>query len=77
MFLIPQILYYIGFKVEPIGTIARWMPRNFFNGMDVNLSICNPVWSTTSGMLLCVLSGAMGAIIFGIIGILTLRKKEF
>jgi len=73
---IPQILFYIGFKVEPIKKIAMWMPRNFFDGMEVNLSVCSPIWNTSGGLAKCLISGLIGISVFSAIGIFALRKKE-
>lgn len=76
LFFIPQVLFYIGIEIEPIREIAMWMPRNFFSGMEVNLSVCNPIWNKPLGLATCFISGFIGIIIFSILGILALRKKE-
>lgn len=73
---IPQALYFCGFVVEPVGKLAMWMPYNFFNTMTVNTKECIPVWDTGMGLMKCVLSGIVGSLLFGIMGVLFLRKKE-
>lgn len=75
-YLVPQILFYIGMKIEAVRNIAMWMPRNFFSGMEVNMSVCMPVWDMREGLFKCLISGFLGIIIFGIIGICSIRKKE-
>ena len=77
LFFVPQLLLYIGIEIEPIRDIAMWLPRNFFNGMQVNQTVCAPIWDTPSGLAKCLISGFAGIIIFSIWGMLTLRKKEF
>lgn len=77
LFLIPQILFYMGFKVKPIQEIAMWMPRNFFGTMEVNQQVCAPIWDTAKGLATCFISGIAGMAVFGILGVTVLRKKEF
>lgn len=76
LFFIPQMLFYIGIEIEPLREIAMWMPRNFFSGMEVNQSVCNPIWNKSIGFATCMISGFTGIIVFSIFGILALRKKE-
>lgn len=76
LFVIPQLLFYIGFEVQPVQEIAMWLPRNFFSGMQVNQSVCDPIWNTTSGLAKCLISGFAGIGIFGIAGFFSLRRKE-
>lgn len=77
LFFVPQFLLYIGFEVEPVREIAMWLPRNFFSGMQVNQSVCNPIWDTTGGLAKCLISGFIGIVVFSLYGIFSLRKKEF
>lgn len=76
LYFIPQILFYIGFEIEPIQEIAIWMPRNFFGTMEVNTQVCNPVWDKPLGLAMCLISGIVGILVFGVLGTLALRKKE-
>lgn len=77
LFLVPQLLLYIGLEIEPVREIAMWLPRNFFSGMQVNQTVCAPIWDTASGLAKCLISGSIGIVVFGIYGIISLRKKEF
>ena len=54
-----------------------WLPRNFFSGMQVNQTVCAPIWDAADGLAKCLISGFIGIIVFGIYGIVSLRKKEF
>ncbi len=74
---IPTALFCIGIKVEFIQKIALWMPENFFRvEMQVNMAQCTTIWDTAEGMAKCLISGAIGIVLFSIAGILLLRKKE-
>ncbi len=76
--IIPQILFYIGLRVDILYKIAMWMPNNFFGtaGMSVNMGQCITVWGTAEGMAKCLISGAVGIVVFLAAGVLLLRKKE-
>ncbi len=76
MFFIPQFLFYLGLKVEPIRNIAAWLPRNLFNYMEVNPVVCNPIWNKPEGLFRCMVSGFASTVIFSVLGIMTFRKKE-
>lgn len=75
-FFVPQIFFYIGLVIDPVMELAMWMPNNFFRGMQVNMSVCIPVWNTPSGLIRCLISGFTGIGIFGIVGLFSLRRKE-
>lgn len=77
LFFVPQLLLYIGIEIEPVREIAMWLPRNFFSGMQVNQTVCAPIWDAADGLAKCLISGFIGIIVFGIYGIVNLRKKEF
>lgn len=77
LYFIPQILLYIGMEIEPIQEIAIWMPRNFFSTMEVNTKVCDPIWNKPLGLATCLISGFVGILVFGVLGTLALRKKEF
>ena len=77
LFFVPQLLLYIGIEIEPVREIAMWLPRNFFSGMQVNQTVCAPIWDAAAGLAKCLISGFVGIIVFGIYGIVSLRKKEF
>ena len=75
-YFIPQILYYIGLVVEPVGEIAMWLPQNFFSVMQVNMQECSVIWDTPQGLLRCLAAGLIGIFVFGAYGIVSLRKQE-
>lgn len=77
LFFVPQLIFYIGIEVEPVRKIAMWLPRNFFSGMQVNQSVCAPIWDTVGGLAKCLISGFIGIVVFGLYGVVSLRKREF
>lgn len=77
LFFVPQLLLYIGIEIEPVREIAMWLPRNFFSGMQVNQTVCAPIWDAADGLAKCLISGFIGIVVFSICGIVSLRKKEF
>lgn len=76
--IIPKILMYLGLRFESIYDIAMWLPSNFFgvNGLHVNTQECITIWDTASGWVRCLLSGAIGVVIFTLSGIVSLRKRD-
>lgn len=77
MIFVPQVLFYISLVIEPVRGIAMWLPQNFLSGMQVNQTVCAPIWDAAAGLAKCLISGFVGIIVFGIYGIVSLRKKEF
>lgn len=78
---IPKALLLVGMYLSDQSNVllnmASWMPANFFSvEMQVNMSECIPVWNTPEGMAKCLISGGLGILIFGIAGILSLRKRD-
>lgn len=77
MFLIPQVFFYIGLKVDFMGKIAEWMPGNFFKfEVIANMSGYQCLWDTPFGLMKCIVAGVAGIIIFAVFGILVGKKKE-
>lgn len=76
--IIPNIVFYLGFKYPVMHDIAMWLPDNMFSSkaMTVNMSQCITAWGTAEGMAKCVVCGVIGVVIFSAIGILSWRKKE-
>lgn len=74
---VPQVLFYISLVIEPVRGIAMWLPQNFLSGMQVNQTVCAPIWNTADGLAKCLISGFIGIVVFSICGIVSLRKKEF
>lgn len=77
-FFVPEIFFYLGLIFPPLLRAALWMPDNFFSTkmMTVNMTESVTIWSTSAGMARCIIAGAAGILIFSIIGVVLLRKKE-
>ncbi|MGH4140098.1 hypothetical protein [Clostridium sp.] len=77
-FIIPKIFFYLGLRFDMIRNIAMWMPDNFFGitGMIVNMSRSITAWGTAEGMVKCLMSGIIGIVVFSLLGIILLRKRE-
>lgn len=75
--LIPNVFFYMGFEIELFRRIALWMPVIFFKtDMIVNTSQCVTVWDSAAGLAKCIISGAVGSVVFGLAGIILLRKRD-
>lgn len=58
-------------KTEFLLDISLWMPENFFTVMmRVNMSERSAIWSTPPGMARCLLSGAVGILVFAGAGVI-------
>lgn len=77
-FVIPKVFFYLGLRYPLLYKIAMWMPDNFFgtSGMTVNMGKSITAWGTPEGMLKCVIAGVIGTVIFSLLGVALLRKKE-
>lgn len=73
---IPQVLLYLSFAAGIPDGPALWLPANFFNLTEVNLTNCILLWDTPQGLARCLIAGLAGIIIFSALGILTLKKKD-
>ena len=74
---IPLAFFLLGLKFTGLQEVALWMPKNFFDLMHtVNMSTFEPVWQTTDGLEKCLISGFAGIVIFGLVGLWRIRKKE-
>ncbi len=77
LFLFPQIAFFLGFKIEFFKKAAEWMPYNFLRfEAAVNMSGYECLWNTPEGIMKCIVSGAIGMIVFYTAGILLFRRKE-
>ncbi len=81
MLLLPKLLLFAGmllpFGGDALMDAAMWMPANFIPaGTRVNMSECVTIWDTGAGMARCLLSGAAGILVFGLAGVLLLRKRD-
>lgn len=76
--ILPQVLLYIGLRVDIFYRIAMWMPGNFFgtSGMAVNMSQCITAWGTVQGMAKCLISGGIGIFVFLAAGVFALRRRD-
>lgn len=77
-FLIPKAFLYLAMRFETAYGIALWMPANLFsvNQLHVNTQECITIWDSVGGMQKCVLAGALGTVIFLLLGAVLLQKKE-
>lgn len=74
---IPLAFFLLGLKFTGLQEVALWMPKNFFDLMHtVNMPTFEPVWQTTDGLEKCLISGFAGIVIFGLVGLWRIRKKE-
>lgn len=81
MLLLPKLLLFAGmllpFGGDALMDAAMWMPANFIPaGTRVNMSECVTIWDTGAGMARCLISGAAGILVFGLAGVLLLRKRD-
>lgn len=80
MVILPKVLLLggmlLGTGEDMLTRIAMWMPQNFFGGMEVTMSRCDPIWNTAAGMGKCVTAGAAGIVLFSLGAVLLLRKRE-
>ena len=78
IFAIPKIIGLLGMKVEAAAAIAKWMPWFIITdvGSDTETGAFIIGWLTQDGMMRCLLVGIIGSIVFYIIGLAALNKKE-
>lgn len=78
MLFLPKIILYLSMKLTFLWPVALWLPANFFSvEMYVNMENCMTVWDTAAGMMKCLICGGVSILLFGLISILCLRRKEF
>ena len=78
-FIFPKALLYLGIRFPSLYQAALWIPTNLFSVISnnhVNMSECITAWDTANGMFRCILSGSAGVVLFSLIGILTLKRKD-
>lgn len=78
---LPKILLLAGMALAGKSTflldIALWLPANFLTmESHVNMSECTAIWDTAQGMAKCLISGGVGILVFGAVGVALLRKRE-
>ena len=73
----PLTFFLLGLKFVALQEMALWMPKNFFNLMhSVGMSNFEPIWQTADGLERCLVSGLVGIVVFGLIGIWRAKKME-
>lgn len=77
----PKILLFAGmflpFGGDILMDIAMWMPINFIPAATrVNMTECVAIWDTAEGMARCLISGAAGILVFTVLGVLLLKKRD-
>lgn len=78
VFIIPSVLNMVGLMIEPVATLASWMPINFFaNEVSVNQSgVAQFLWDTPTGLMKCLIAGLTGVVIFAGVGLWRADKTE-
>lgn len=75
--LIPTAAMILGMKIEIFSQIASWLPYAYLqNEAIVTYSDYNCLWDSAEGLYRCLMSGALGVIIFLELGILKFRKQD-
>lgn len=79
---LPKILLLAGMALAGKSTflldIALWLPANFLTmESHVNMSECTAIWDTAQGMAKCLIAGGVEILVFGAVGVVLLRKREF
>ncbi len=74
---LPNICFIIGLKSEVFRGIAAWMPANYLSReVMVNMSGWSCLWDTPQGVAKCLISGAIGLIVFLMFGLGICKKQE-
>lgn len=77
MWAVPTFCFYMGLKIDWLGSIAEWMPWNYLKfEVAVNMSQYQCLWDTSQGLAKCLIAGGIGIIVFYIGGRIAFRKKE-
>lgn len=77
MAVLPQICSIIGLKSDIFKSIAAWMPYNYLSSeVAINMRGWNCLWETPEGAAKCLISGAIGLIVFLMLGLGICKKQE-
>ena len=77
MYGVPVVTLFAGFQFEPLSKAAEWMPWNFLNyEVQANMSGYNCLWDTPYGLMKCLVAGGIGILVFTVVGLLIVRKKD-
>lgn len=69
--LIPMVFHYLGMKFDLLANIASWMSDNFFTS-----TVIERWWENPDIFERALVSGVCGILIFTVLGLLTLRRKD-
>lgn len=79
MYLLPIAFQLLGLKIPICARIAGWMPWNFLE-TEVNVAFSSrqmdALWMHPEGFWKLMTVGAIGIILFGMVGILGFRKRD-
>ena len=77
MALLPKVCALLGLKFAVWGKIAAWMPWNYLTDeVMVDMSGWNCMWENPSEAAKCLICGAVGLVVFLILGWDMCRKQE-
>ena len=77
MSMIPTICDLVGRRIDFFKNISKWMPYVYLSDeVTANMSGWQCLWETPEGVAKCMISGALGIVIFLISGIVLCRKKD-
>ena len=77
MAVIPKVCMLIGLKSSLFRTIATWMPCNYLSSeVIINMSGWECMWETPEGVAKCLISGAIGLLVFLLLGLHVCKKQE-
>ena len=78
MVVIPMIVNMAGRGISFLEKVAYWMPWNIITNIEYD-SIAQTLvmhWSSQEGLIECFIVGAIGTIIFYILGLILFKKRE-
>lgn len=67
----PTAMQYLGMKFDHCADIAGWLPNNFFSADSIIRW-----WEEPEILQKALLSGVVGILVFGVLGVVSLRKKD-
>lgn len=74
---IPYILFLLGFRFPIFRKIAGWCPWIYLSGeAEATFSHYSALWETPQGMAKCLIAGFVGILIFFVTGVAAFRKRE-
>ena len=75
---IPELVSIAGRKISILDKISSWMPWNIVGNatFDSDTSRIIMSWSSQEGFIKCFIVGAIGLVVFYILGLIMFKKKE-